>query len=172
MTMVQNLTKKQLKDVTKVMFYTRMQHKNVFLKNLFVIGYVFFAFILSAFFTYDLLEKVKILACILGGISFLCLALLVYIFICRAREKDRCKRLVRLKAASPCTINFRKECIVCDGKATNYKRFKYAYLYKGLYYLIEENDVMIIAKCDEFEKVLSKHHSIKVVEKNRPFMLI
>ena len=95
MTMVQNLTKKQLKDVTKVMFYTRMQHKNVFLKNLFVIGYVFFAFILSAFFTYDLLEKVKILACILGGISFLCFVLLVYIFICRAREKDRCKRLVR-----------------------------------------------------------------------------
>lgn len=170
--MVQNLTKKQLKDVTKIMFYTRMKHKNIFLKNTFVIGYTFIGFILSVFFTYEFFGKVKIFSCLFGGLSFVCMALLVYIFICRAREKDRCNRLVRLKAASPCTINFRKECIVCDGKATNYRRFKYAYLYKGIYYLVEENDVMVVAKCDEFEKVLYKHHNIQMIEKKKPFMLI
>ncbi len=170
--MVQNLTKKQLKDVTKVMFYTRMKHKNIFLKNTFVIGYTLIGFILSIFFTYDFFGKVRILACLFGGLSFVCASLLIYIFICRAREKDRCNRLVRLKASSPCTINFRKECIVCDGKATNYNRLKNVFLYKGIYYLVENNDVMVIVKCEECEKALYKHHNIKIVEKNKLFMLI
>lgn len=172
MCMVQNLTTKQLRDVTNVMFYTRMKHKNIFLKNTFVIGYTLVGLILSVFFTYRFFWKVRIFACMFGGLSFVCLALLVYIFICRAREKDRCKRLVRVKGGIPCTINFRKECIVCDGKAVNYRRFKNVYLYKGIYYLVDNNDVMVIVKCEECEKALYKHHHIQIIEKNRPFALI
>lgn len=169
--MVQNLTKSQLKDITNVMFYTRMKHKNMFLKNTFVIWYTLCGLIIFLALMIQFYTSARLLASLFGGLSLVCLVLLAYIFICRFIEKNNCKRLVREKGTGPCTVNFRKECIVYDGSAVNYKHFHEVYLYRRIYYLVEDNDVIVIQKCYECEKALNKHH-IKIIEKDKPFELL
>lgn len=170
--MNQKLNAGQLRDITSVLFFTRMKHKNIVLKNTFVLGYTLVGMFVFWLLGVSLVNIAAPASLFLFFLSFICLIVVIYIFVCRFLEKSRCKKMVKEKVKDEFEVRFKKDYLVYDGKTIPFKRFKEVFLYRDIYYFVEKDQLVVVQKCDELNKILEHNYSIKVQKKDSLFCLM
>ena len=152
--MNQKLNAGQLRDITSVLFFTRMKHKNIVLKNTFVLGYTLIGMFVFWLLGVSLVNIAAPASLFLFFLSFICLIVVIYIFVCRFLEKSRCKKMVKEKVKDEFAVRFKKDYLVYDGN------------------LVEKDQLVVVQKCDELNKILEHNYSIKVQKKDSLFCLM
>ena len=170
--MNQKLNASQLRDITSVLFFTRMKHKNIVLKNTFVLGYTLVGMFVFWLLGVSLVKSATPASLFLLVLSFVCLIVVIYIFVCRFLEKSRCKKMVKEKVKDEFEVKFKKEYLVYDGQTIPFKRFKEIFLYHNVYYFVENDQLIVVQKCKELDKVLEHNYSVKIHKKDTLFCLM
>lgn len=170
--MNQKLTTAQLRDITSVLFFTRMKHKNIVLKNTFVLGYTIVGMFVFWLLGVSLVNIAAPASLFLFFLSLICMVVVIYIIVCRFLEKSRCRKMVKEKVKDEFEVKFRKEYLIYDGKTISFKRFKDVFLYHGIYYFVENDQLIVVQKCSELDKVLEHNYSIKVKKESSLFCLM
>lgn len=170
--MVQKLNHSELKDITDVVYYTNLKHKNIVLRNSFVLGYTIVGTLLCWVVGASLIQVASAASIFLFICSLVCLCVVIYILICRLLEKSRCRKRVREKETGEFNVRFRKDYMLYDEQTFSLKRFKKVYLYHKLYYFVDKENVVIVKQCEEVDHAIHKSPYLKVQKKDALFCLL